>query len=261
MVVVVTGASSGIGLATAKMLVNKGFDVIGISRNPKSNEGFQTFSCDITDYEQTKKVLREIFAQKGKIDVLVNNAGMGIAGAIEHTSMDDLHKQFNLNVMGLINTCRCVTPLMRAQGGGKIINISSVAGVIPIPFQTAYATTKSAVNMFSMAYGLEVRDFGIQVSAVMPGDTKTGFTENRIKTEVMEDENYHSRIAKSIARMEKDERNGKPPETVAKVILKLIKKKRLPARVTVGVGYKFIVLLEKILPRKVMLWVVKKLYG
>lgn len=261
MVVVITGASSGIGLATAKMLQSKGLKVIGISRNPKQDEGFETMACDLTNFDETQKTFRLIFAKFGRIDVLVNNAGMGIAGAIEHTSMDDVFKQFNINVFALMNACKCVTPLMRAQGGGKIINIGSVAGVVPIPFQTAYATSKSAVDMFSMSYGLEVKDFGIQIAVVMPGDTKTGFTANRIKTEVLEDDNYNLRIRKSIARMEKDEENGKPPESVSKVIFKLVKKKRMPSRVTVGNGYKLIVFLQKVLPRRLMLWVVKKLYG
>ena len=204
MVIVITGASSGIGLATAKMLSEKGFVVVGISRHPKTDVGFETIACDLTNYEETQFVLKQIFAKHGNIDVLVNNAGMGIAGAIEHTSLEDIHKQFNINLFALINTCKCVTPLMRAQGGGKIINISSVAGVVPIPFQTAYATSKSAVDMFSISYGLEVSDFGIQIAAVMPGDTKTGFTASRVKTDVLEDDNYDLRIRKSIARMEKD---------------------------------------------------------
>lgn len=261
MVIVITGASSGIGLATGKLLTEKGFTVVGISRNPKSDAGFDGVACDITDFKAVETAFNEIKEKYGKIDVLINNAGMGIAGAIEHTTAEDLDKQFSLNVMALINACKCITPIMRSQGGGKIINIGSVAGVIPIPFQTAYATTKSAVDMFSMSYGLEVKDFGIKVSVVMPGDTKTGFTANRIKNEVLEDENYKERVSKSIQRMEKDEQNGKPPESVAKVVLKILKKKNPPSRVTVGFGYKCIVLLQKILPRRVMLWVVKKLYG
>lgn len=261
MVVVITGASSGIGLATGKMLTEKGFKVIGLSRKPKADAGFVGKVCDVTDFKAVETAFNEIEAEFGKIDVLINNAGMGIAGAIEHTSQEDLDKQFLLNVMALINACKCVAPIMRKQGGGRIVNIGSVAGVIPIPFQTAYATTKSAVDMFSMSFGLEVKDFGIKVSVVMPGDTKTGFTANRIKNEVLEDENYKERVSKSIKRMEKDEQNGKPPESVAKVVYKVLKKKNPPSRVTVGIGYKSIVFLQKVLPRRLMLWVVKKIYG
>lgn len=261
MVVVVTGASSGIGLATARFLAEKGFDVIGISRNPKPDESFEGIACDLTDFAATKKTLEQIAEKKGKIDVLVNNAGMGIGGAIEHTNFQDIQKQFDLNVFALINACKCVVPIMRMQGGGKIVNIGSIAGVIPIPFQACYATSKSAVQMFSLAFGLEVKDFNIKVSVVMPGDTKTGFTATRIKTEVLEDEHYKTRIIKSLERMERDEQNGKPPESVAKVIKKIIGKKNPPACVAVGFTYKLIVFLQKILPTRIMLFVVKKLYG
>ncbi|MBR5012351.1 MAG: SDR family NAD(P)-dependent oxidoreductase, partial [Clostridia bacterium] len=157
MVIVITGASSGIGLATGKMLAEKGFTVVGLSRNPKTDAEFEGISCDITNFQAVETAFNEIKEKYGTIDVLINNAGMGIAGAIEHTSAEDLDKQFALNVMALINACKCITPIMRSQGGGKIVNIGSVAGVIPIPFQTAYATTKSAVDMFSMSYGLEVK--------------------------------------------------------------------------------------------------------
>ena len=261
MVVVITGASSGIGLATARFLKNKGFDVVGLSRHPKTDESFEGVACDLTDFAATEAALKEIAARKGKIDVLVNNAGMGIAGAAEHTTMDDVHKQFNLNVFGLINACKAVVPIMRAQGGGKIVNIGSVAGVIPIPFQAFYSASKSAVEMFSLALGLEVKNFGIKTCVVMPGDTKTGFTASRIKTDVLQDEHYKQRIEKSVARMERDEQNGKPPESVSKVVWKMIRRKNPPAKVTVGFGYKAIVLLEKILPTRFMLWVVKKIYG
>lgn len=261
MVVVITGASSGIGLATARFLAQKGFDVVGISRHPKKEEIFEGVACDLTDFIATEKALKDIANRKGKIDVLVNNAGMGIAGAVEHTPMADVQKQFNLNVFALVNACRAVVPIMRAQGQGKIVNIASVAGVIPIPFQSFYSASKSAVIQFSLAFGLEVKNFGIKTSVVLPGDTKTSFTKNRIKNDVVSDEHYQKRIEKSIEKMERDEQNGKPPQTVAKVILRVINRKNPPARIAVGFGYKVIVFLEKILPTKLMLWVVKKIYG
>jgi len=261
LVAVITGASSGIGLATAKYLANRGFKVYGLSRNEVKNVNFESVVCDITNYDLVQEKFEYIFEKEGKIDVLVNNAGMGIAGAIEHTSAEDIKHIFDLNLLALINSCKCIVPFMRKQGGGKIINMGSVASVVPIPFQSCYSASKAAVDMFSMSFGLEVRDFKIAVTTVFPGDTKTGFTDNRVKNKLLEDEHYAKRISDSIGKMEKDERQGMKPESVSKVIFKVIRRKRPPSRVTVGFGYKLIVLLSKILPRKLMLVVVKKLYG
>lgn len=261
LVVLITGASSGIGLATANYLTEKGYKVYGLSRNPLENASFENLICDVTDYEVVNEKLEYIFKKEGKIDVLVNNAGMGIAGAIEHTTSSDINKIFDLNVLAIINSCKCVVPFMREGGGGKIINIGSVAGVIPIPFQSCYSATKSAVDMFSMAFGLEVKDFKIQLTTIMPGDTKSSFVENRVKNKLMQDEHYKNRIDSSIKKMEKDEREGMSPLRVSEVVYKVIKRKNSPSRVTVGFDYKLIVFLSKILPRCLMLKVVKKMYG
>ncbi|MDD2445457.1 MAG: SDR family NAD(P)-dependent oxidoreductase [Clostridia bacterium] len=261
MIVIITGASSGIGLATANFLTEKGYKVYGLSRRLPENSKFENLSCDITDYDAVLQKLNYIFEKEGKIDVLINNAGMGIAGAIEHTENENIQKIFDLNILAVINCSKLVVPFMRAGGGGKIINISSVAGVIPIPFQTCYSVTKSAVDMFSMAFGLEVKDFKIQLTSIMPGDTKSSFVDNRVKNKLLEDENYKTRIESSIKKMEKDERKGMSPLCVSKVIYKTIRKKKSPSRITVGFNYKLIVFLSKILPRKFMLYVIKKIYG
>ena len=261
MVVVITGASSGIGFETAKLLSLKGHKVYGLSRRLFECEYFQNLPCDITDYSRTSECLKEIYEKEGKIDVLINNAGMGISGAVEYSSEEDIKKIFDVNVLALINTCKLVIPYMRASGGGKIVNVSSVASFVPIPFQAFYSATKSAVQQFSYALRLEVKPFKIDVSVVCPGDTKTGFTSARIKDRVEEDKFYGNRIVHSIEKMEKDEQKGMPASAVSKVIFKIIKKKRSPACKTVGFSYKLIALLVKIVPTKFMLWIVKKLYG
>ena len=261
MIIVITGGSAGIGRATAEFLADKGHKVYSLARSKIESEKFSSIQCDITNFENATAALGEIYQKEGKIDVLINNAGMGIAGAIEQTSFEDIEKIFSLNVFALINMCKAIVPFMRNGGGGKIINIGSVAGVIPIPFQTCYSATKAAVDMFTMAFGLEVRDFNIHLTTIMPGDTKTSFTASRVKNAVVEKSPYKGRIEKSIEKMEKDEQCGKSPLSVSKVIYKVIKKKRPPKSKTVGISYKAIVLLEKILPRKFMLWVVKKMYG
>lgn len=259
MVAIITGASSGIGLATARYLSQKGYKIYGISRTLVQNEPFESIVCDITNYDAFQQAVDYVLSKEGKIDALINNAGMGISGAIEYSPTDDIRKIFDVNILAMINACKCVAKPMRMQKSGRIINIGSVAGQIPIPFQTCYSATKSAVQMFSLAFGLEVKNFGIYVSCVMPGDTKTGFTASRVKSET--DEGYDDRITKSVAKMERDERAGKSPESVSGVIYRLLTSKNPPPCKTVGFTYKLIILLEKLLPTRLMLWVVKKLYG
>ena len=261
MVIVITGASSGIGFETAKLLSLKGHKVYGLSRRVLSCEYFTSLPCDITDYARTNECFKEIYEKEGRIDVLINNAGMGISGAVEYTKEEDIKKIFDINVLALVNACKLVIPYMRAQGGGKIINVSSVASYVPIPFQAFYSATKSAVQQFSYALRLEVKPFKVGVSVVCPGDTKTGFTSARVKDRVEQDDFYGDRIVRSIEKMEHDEQKGMPASAVSKVIFKIIKKKRPPACKTVGFSYKLIVLLIKIVPTSFMLWIVKKLYG
>ena len=261
MIVIITGASSGIGLETARYLSRFGHKVYGLARRKVENEPFESLECDLTCYERVKECFEYISKKEGRIDVLVNNAGMGISGAVEHTSAEHIKRIFDVNVLALINASKLIIPYFRQSGGGKIINLSSVAGVIPIPFQAFYSATKSAVIEFSYALRLEVKPFNIQVSVVCPGDTKTSFTSARVKNQVMADEFYGDRIKKSIEKMEKDETSGKPASSVSKIIYKIIKKKHSPVCKTVGVSYKFIMFLVKILPTRFMLFIVKKLYG
>ena len=149
-------------------------------------------------------------------------------------------------------------PYLR-ESKGKIINISSVAAPISIPFQACYSATKSAVETFSLALSNEVKKQGIKISCIRPGDTKTGFTAARVKTDVQNDV-YGDKIVKSVKKMEKDEQNGKDPVTVSKVVYKCIKKKNPPLVCTVGFGYKFICFLSKFLPTRFVNFVVSKLY-
>lgn len=259
-IIIITGANSGIGLATANYLIEKGNIVYGIDKNATQTH-FPIYACDITKVDAVTDIVKEINDKEGRIDVLINNAGFGISGAIEYSDANEVQKIFDVNVVALINMCKIVTPYMRKNKSGKIINISSVACEIPIPFQACYSASKSAVLSFSMAFRQEVQDFGIKVSAVLPGDTKTGFTSARLKTGVVDDDAYGTRITKSIARMEKDEQGGMSPLSVSKVIHKLIKVKNPAPMKTVGFSYKLVMFLSKILPKRTMLWIVKKIYG
>lgn len=257
-VVIVTGSSSGIGLAVSKLLLKNGYTVYGIDKN-QGNDNFETFVCDLTDYFKVGECFEQVFNKEGRIDVLVNNAGMGISGAVEHLSMEKNEKLFDVNMMATINCSKLIIPYFKKNGGGKIVNTSSLAGVIPLPFQTAYSMSKSAINSFTMCLGMELVPLNIKVCAVMPSDTKTGFTANREKQN--NSDGYGDRVERSVSKMEKDETHGVSPEKVARVFLKQIKRKNPPCIVSVGFSSKVINVLQKILPRRLMMKIVKKIYG
>lgn len=244
----VTGASSGIGAAAAELLAQNGWTVWGLSRRGSAPSGVRGVSGDITDPDSVRRVLSEIGSVSGRLDLLVNCAGSGISGAVEFTSEEDSRRQMAVNLDGTAAVCRAALPLLR-ESRGMILNVSSVAAVLPIPFQTWYSASKAALNAYSSALANELRPFGVRVSAVMPGDIKTGFTAAREKSPVG-DEVYCGRISRSVEKMERDEQNGMPPEAVAKKILRLSGRKRVPPVCTVGAGYAALVLLSRLLPRR-----------
>ena len=259
-VVVITGANSGIGLSTALALVERGEMVFCLSRTAPTDKRINFVKCDVTDREQIKSALMQINNQTSHIDVVVNNAGMGISGATEYEPPEDIQKIINVNLVGVINVCSLALPYLRASKG-RIVNIGSLASVFPIPFQSLYSVTKAGVMSFSMSLQNEVKPSGIKVCCVLPGDIKTNFTVNRQKTEIKDDPVYGQRVCNSIARMEKDEQNGMAPESVAKVILKCIYKKRPPLVVSVGAKYKFLRGLTRIVPTKMMNNVLYQIYS
>lgn len=259
-VVIITGASSGIGLTTAKMYASKGFVVYGLANNPFETDLFNYMICDVTNEEVVKQTISNIFEKEGRIDILVNCAGMGISGSVENSPNVKINKIFDVNFFGTVNMCKAVLPFMRKNKSGHIINISSVAGELAIPFQTFYSATKAAIESFSTGLSMEVKPFGIKVACVLPGDTKTGFTQAREKN-VADDESYGNRINKSIGTMEKDEQNGMTPESVAKVIYKVSKRKNPKPINVVGFKYKLFICLNKILPRKFVNKILYMLYA
>lgn len=256
-VVIITGAGSGIGLATALRLNKEGYKVYGISR--RDSEHFPCIKGDVNDEERMKEILSMIREKEGGIDVLINNAGIGIAGAIEHTQKENIEKIVSTNLTAVISLCSIALPFLK-EHGGNIINISSVGGIIPLPYQACYSATKSGVEVFSRALAGEVKDDGIFVTAILPGDTKTGFTSARIFDED-EGSKQSQRMKKVVGKMERDEQNGKSPDSVAKVISKILKKKRPPLRKTVGGLSKFEVFLTRFTSTKFINYLVKKIYG
>ena len=257
-VVIITGASSGIGLETALLLSQKGYRVYGISRKYYFNEHFTHISCDVTDTEKMGNIFRDIYDKEGEIYALINNAGIGISGAIEYANKEEVQKIFDINIIGVVNLSSKIIPYLR-ESKGKIINISSVAGEIPIPFQACYSATKSAVESFSMALYNELKPQKVKVCCIRPGDTKTGFTKNRLKTEIVNNV-YGQRIVKSVRKMESDEQNGTKPIKIAKTIFKCLKRKNPPIICTVGFVYKIFCILSKFLPKKLVNFIVYKIY-
>lgn len=259
-VIVVTGASSGIGLTVAEHLANQGHHVYGISRSKNHGKNVKSIQADVTDLDQIVQVYQEIFDIEGRIDVLINNAGMGISGSIEDTKTEDVIDLMNVNFMGVFHSSKVAIPFMRESGGGKIINMSSVASVLSIPFQAFYSSSKAAVNAFSDALRNEIEPFNIQVCTLMPGDIRTGFTKNRRKNEVI-NPYYQKRVDKSISVMEKDEQNGMDSEVAAVIIEKLVNKRKMPIYKTIGCKYKVFVLLNKLLPSRWTNYIVGSIYA
>lgn len=259
-IAVLTGGTSGIGMQTALALKSAGYTVYELSRRAQGVEGLNHLVADVTDEAAVKKAIDEIVAREGKIDVLVNNAGFGISGAVEFTKTEDAKRLFDTNFFGMVNMNRAVVPVMREAGQGRIVNISSVAGQIPIPFQTYYSAAKAATNSYTMALANELRPYGITVCAVQPGDIKTGFTKAREKT-VDGDDVYGGRIGRSVSRMEHDEQTGMDPAVAGKFIANVAMKKKVSPIYTIGASYSFLTFLTRLMSWKTMNKIIGAIYA
>ncbi len=270
-VVLVTGASSGIGKSTAELLMSHGFKVYGTSRKPQSEKNMQKaeagdgflkmLQMDVCSEDSIKAAIGKIILEEGRIDIVVNNAGMGIAGAAEETSAEEAYLQLDTNFFGMHRVCRHIISIMREQGRGLIINISSVAAHFPIPFQAMYSASKSAAEALSEAMRTEVAPFGVRVAIVAPGDIKTGFTGSRVIAAGSNGESvYCSRFKKSLGVMERDEMNGPDPIVIARAVWKLTGRKNPPVRTVVGFQYKLFVFLKRFLPSRFAAFVIARMY-
>ena len=252
-VAIVTGGTSGIGLAAVKALREQGCTVYALSRHGD-------VVCDVSEEQSARAAVQAVLEKEGRIDVLVNCAGFGISGAAELTPLETAKKQLDVNLFGTANMVNAVIPAMRRQGGGRIVNVGSVAGFVPIPFQTWYSASKAAVQSYTMAMGNELRPFGITLSAVLPGDTKTGFTAARSKIDDPENL-YQGRIQRSVARMEHDEQTGVPAERVGKLIARVALKKRAKPLYIPGLGYNAVNVLMRLLPSGIANALIGALYA
>ena len=262
--VFITGASSGIGQACALMFARNGFDVIGVSRNIKEKTdripggGSLTFKrLDVTDEAAT----RDFVENMPGVDIAVLCAGMGVAGPAETTASELTRRQMEVNYFGTLNAAQPCLTRMRKQKKGLLIVIGSIAGRVSIPMQSQYSASKYALEAFTDAVRMEMRQYGVRACIIEPGDTKTGFTAARVmQVSDHDSENYSSILRKSVARMASDEQNGRSPDTVAKVALAIAGRKNPPARVPVGLEYKVLMLLLRIIPDRGKEAILSKLY-
>lgn len=257
---VVTGASGGIGRAVARRLREDGCVVYNFSRHPGPDADIRFVACDVTNSAAVEAAFDRVAAEVGRIDVLVNNAGMGISGAVEFTPEAEVRRQMEVNLFGAMACTRQVIGRMRGQGGGKIVFISSLAAIFPIPFQSFYAISKAGVNCFADALGLEVKPFGIETCTVLLNDVRTGFTDSRRKS-ACGDEIYGGRIEASVGKMERSERSGMTPECVADAVARLLMRRHLPPHKIVGASNELLGLLYRLLPSAAMLRLLYRIYG
>ena len=231
-VIIITGASSGFGKATAEMLAAKGNTVYGLCRRRVLAESnIKYYQCDVRDRENIRAVVEQIVAEQGRVDVLINNAGMGIGGALELATEEEIDLQMGTNFMGCVNMCQAVLPYMRKAHKGKIINLSSIGGVMGLPYQGFYSASKFAIEGFTEALAAEVTGFGIRVCMVEPGDFATGFTGSRKNSQAtMDNPDYGPIFKRSLAIIEKEENGGLKPEVLARRIVKLVEQKKPPLR-------------------------------
>jgi short-subunit dehydrogenase len=249
-VAIVTGASSGIGRATALALVDAGFAVIGTSRNAAHAEplaGVTFLDLDVASDESVRSLVDQVIERFGRIDVLVNNAGVGAAGAGEESSITQTKEIFDVNVFGLIRMTNAVLPQMRAQGSGRVVNVSSVLGLMPAPFMAIYASTKHAIEGYSESVDHELREHGVRVLLVEPAYTSTGFEANSLAPDsplpAYAAQRDVSREVLATAMRAADD-----PAVVAKVILAAATESRPKLRYTAGSTAGRVSVLRRVVP-------------
>jgi len=230
----VTGASAGIGQACAEALQAAGWAVTGASRRGTAPAGCAGLVMDVDDDESVREGVAGLLARGGRIDALVAAAGWGLAGAVEQCSVAEAKAQLETNFWGCVRVVQQVLPAMRARGGGRIVLVSSIGGLIGIPFQAFYTASKFALEGYGEALGYEVAPFGVQVTLVEPGNVKTDFTASRRTAAAAAGPPYGPAFAKAVGVMERDEINGVPAADIAAVVRRVLEAAHPPRRVSAG---------------------------
>lgn len=267
-VVLITGASAGLGRACARHLARLGHRVYGTSRRadfPDSAEAGSSplmLPMDVRDQDSVRRAVDFVLKREGRIDVVVNNAGVGLAGAVEDTSLEEARALFETNLFGVLCVCRAVLPALREQGSGLIVNVSSLAGLVTLPFQGFYSASKYALESMSDALRMELAPFGVRVTLLEPGDFKTEFTENRVLSAASaEGSAYRERCQRSVAVMEHDEQNGADPQQLAELLAKIIANPAPRSRYPVGaLGQRLGVAARRVLPSALLDRAIRAIY-
>ena len=264
-VVLVTGASSGIGLACATHLAGRGFRVYGTSRRAAAGSpgNVTMLTADVTDDRSVEQAIATVLDREGRLDIVVNNAGMGIAGPVESTSIEQAKGQFEVNFFGAFRVCRAVLPAMRRQRSGYIINIGSIGGLLAIPYQSMYSASKFALEGLSEALRMEVRPFGIRVVIIEPGDHKTALTENRQFTEIsIATDAYSPSFEAALLKTAHDEQSGPGPEQIARLLYRIVNQRHPRLRYTIGpIPQRAAVWLKRLTPYSILEYTMRTYYG
>ena len=253
-VVLITGGSSGIGKSVGEFLSSKGYIVYGTSRSPEKypSSQFPIVALDVTKNQTITQAIDTVLSKEGHIDVLINNAGVGITGPIEEIPEAEIKNNFETNLFGPINVIKAVLPSMRQNGSGLIINITSIAGYMGLPYRGIYSASKGAFELVTEAFRMELKDFNIQMTNVAPGDFATNIASGRYHAPILDNSPYKEPYGNTLKLMDSHVDSGKDPLLMAKAIYKVINTPNPKVHYKVGeFMQKFSIVLKRILPDKV----------
>jgi NAD(P)-dependent dehydrogenase (short-subunit alcohol dehydrogenase family) len=263
-VILITGISSGFGNQTAELLADKGHSVYGtVRRDAEINPAVHGLKLDLMDDDSIKVAVQTVLQREGKIDVLINNAGMHTGGPIETSPLENIKLQMDTNFLGMVKLTKEVLPVMRKQGGGTIINFSSIGGLMGLPFQAFYSASKFAIEGFSEALRMEVKKYRINVVLINPGDFHTSNSANRrgFLAPTGKDDPYNEQFITTLSVIEKDEAGGWDPVILARKIVKIVDCKNPHHRYIISsFEQKLAVVLKYILPGKLFAWILEDHY-
>lgn len=253
-VVLITGGSSGIGKSIGEFLTYKGYDVFGTSRNPEryTESKFKLVALDVADIASIEKAIKTVIETSGRLDVLINNAGAGITGPIEEIPDEEIKRNFETNLFGPINVIKSVLPQMRQQNSGLIINITSIAGYMGLPYRGIYSASKGALELITEAFRMEIKDFNIDMTNLAPGDFATNIAAGRYHAPVTQGSPYEAKYGSVLKNIDEDVDNGDDPNLVATAVFRIINTPNPKIHYKVGAFMqKFSIVLKRILPDKV----------
>ncbi len=259
-VVLITGASSGIGKAIGEYLSSQEYIVYGTSRNPDKylNSAFKLLQLDVNDVKSIEKTINYIIDKEGSIHVLINNAGKGITGPLEETPLSEIKSNFATNFFGVMQVCNAILPKMRKQKNGLIINVTSIAGDMGLPYRGIYSASKAALSVYTETLRLETKQFNINIVDVAPGDFATNIAAGRFHTPLFENSAYKKQYEKVLQQIDDEVDEGLQPVVMAKAIAKIINSPLPKAKYRIGsflqrIAYKIKFLLPNSIFEKIMM--------